>query len=240
MLVEVCANSLESALNAQEAGADRIELCSELGVGGITPSAGLLELVKKQLQIPVHVLIRPRSGHFSYTNHEIDVMLADIDHCRSLSVEGVVVGALKKDFTLDDDVIKTFKQTAGDMKVVFHRAFDWVDKPIATLEQLENMGIHSILTSGQTASAVDGLELLKELHSVANNVIIMAGGGVDPENAHKFKEIGLQAVHLSGTVLGESISLEGKIPMNSSKHLREDRLAVTKPETIRQMVRSVK
>src|SRR5690606_17195590 len=103
MLVEVCANSLDSAWNAQRAGADRIELCSELGVGGITPSFGLIKMVKQQLDIPVHVLIRPRSGHFMYSDMEFEVMKADILACRELGVNGIVSGVLLKDFSVDEE-----------------------------------------------------------------------------------------------------------------------------------------
>ncbi|MEX0363640.1 MAG: copper homeostasis protein CutC [Allomuricauda sp.] len=240
MLVEVCANSLESALNAQEAGADRIELCSELGVGGITPSAGLIALVKKALKIPVHVLVRPRGGHFTYTHAEFRTMKQDIEVCRTLGVEGIVSGVLLPDFELDVDRTLELINVSRPMRFTFHRAFDWVPNPQKTFKQLEAMGVDYVLTSGQETSSEIGLELLKELNSVSRGVKVMAGGGIKLENAEQFKSAGLTAIHLSGTSFGNNIALESKISMNSNTHLREDQVAVTNLETVRQIVRRVK
>ncbi|WP_422350177.1 copper homeostasis protein CutC [Flagellimonas sp.] len=240
MLVEVCANSLESALNAQEAGADRIELCSELGVGGITPSAGLITLVKKALKIPVHVLIRPRGGHFTYTDAEFRTMKQDIEVCKDLGVEGIVSGVLHPDFGLDVDRTRELINVARPMRFTFHRAFDWVPDPQKTFKQLEAMGVDCLLTSGQETSSEIGLELLKELNSISKGVKVMAGGGIKLGNAEQFKSAGLTAIHLSGTSFGNTIALESKISMNSNTHLREDQVAVTNLETVRQIVRRVK
>ena len=115
MIVEVCANSLESARNAERAGANRIELCSELGVGGVTPSAGLIQLVKRELSIPVHVLIRPRGGHFTYSDAEFEVMKADILACKALGVHGIVSGILMDDFSLDVGRTKVLVELAKPM-----------------------------------------------------------------------------------------------------------------------------
>lgn len=240
MLVEVCANSLESALHAQEGGADRIELCSELGVGGLTPSFALIKLVKQRLQIPVHVLIRPRSSHFCYSNSELEVMEEDIVQCKAMGVEGVVVGALNPDFTLNFRQTEQLRKKAGHMKFTFHRAFDWVSNPMEALGQLEDLGVDYILTSGQQTSAEKGLELLGALHDQSKNCTIMAGGGVNLQNVQKFKELGLGALHLSGTHFVNPVSLADKIPMNSVKHLNENQVAVTNAESIRQIVQSVK
>src|SRR5690606_19728280 len=147
MLVEVCANSLQSALNAQMAGADRIELCSELGVGGITPSVGLIQSVKKELSIPIHVLIRPRSGHFTYSDSEFEVMKADILACSELGVDGIVAGILMDDFSVDVERNQELLKLAEPMHFTFHRAFDWVLDPVDALKQLERMGIGTVLTS---------------------------------------------------------------------------------------------
>ena len=137
MLVEVCANSLESARNAERAGADRIELCSELGVGGITPSVGLIQLVKKELTIPVHVLIRPRGGHFTYSDAEFEVMQADILACKALGVQGIVSGVLTEDFAVDVERMKVLVELAKPLHFTFHRAFDWVAEPLEAIKQLE-------------------------------------------------------------------------------------------------------
>src|SRR5690606_31730578 len=157
MLLEICANSLESALNAQSAGADRIELCAELGTGGITPSAGTLKLAKQRLDIPVHVLIRPRSGHFTYSGPEFEVMQADILACRELGLQGIVSGVLREDFSLDLERTKALVELAAPMHFTFHRAFDWVRAPLRALEQLEGIGVSTVLTSGGRATALEGL-----------------------------------------------------------------------------------
>ncbi|TXN37093.1 copper homeostasis protein CutC [Flagellimonas hymeniacidonis] len=240
MLIEVCANSLESALNAQLAGADRIELCSELGVGGITPSYGLIKMVKEQLNIPVHVLIRPRSGHFTYSELEFEVMKNDIALCNEAGVDGIVSGLLQSDFTLDFKRTKQLVEISRPMKFTFHRAFDWIPNPEKAQSQLQELEVDCILTSGQQTTAENGLDLLLELNSTSKTCIIMPGGGVETKNIEKFRDAGFKAIHLSGTSFKNQISVAHKISMNSEKHLRENQVAVTNAETIRQIVQSVK
>lgn len=239
MLVEVCANSLESALNAQKAGADRIELCSELGVGGVTPSHGLLELVKQNLQIPIHVLIRPRSAHFTYSDAEFEVMKADIEQCKKIGVKGIVSGVLLKDGTLDVERTRELVTLAKPLHFTFHRAFEWITNPLVALTELEAMGVDTVLTSGGETSAEKGIENL-EAWQQQTSMTIMAGGGVAPRNAPMFKAIGLSAIHCSGTSFGNPVGLEGKISMNSSKHLVEDEVAVTNEAVVRLIVQAVK
>ena len=239
MIVEVCANSLESARNAERAGANRIELCSELGVGGVTPSAGLIQLVKRELSIPVHVLIRPRGGHFTYSDAEFEVMKADILACKALGVHGIVSGILMDDFSLDVERTKTLVELAKPMHFTFHRAFDWVAEPLEAIQQLEAIGVQTILTSGGEPSAEKGIKNL-EFWQQKTSMTIMAGGGVSPGNASKFKDIGLRAIHCSGTSFGNPIALDGKISMNSAKHLVEDEVAVSNLETLTSIVRAVK
>ncbi|MDF0716829.1 copper homeostasis protein CutC [Muricauda sp. 334s03] len=239
MLVEVCTNSLESAINAERAGADRIELCSELGVGGITPSAGLIQLVKKELTIPVHVLIRPRGGHFTYSDAEFEVAKADILVCKALGVDGIVSGILMDDFSVDVERTKALVELAKPMHFTFHRAFDWVSEPLEAIKQLESMGVQTILTSGGETSAENGIMNLGAWQQ-DTSIVIMAGGGVSPKNASRFKEIGLRAIHCSGTSFGNRLGLEGKISMNSAKHLVEDEVAVSNLETLISIVRAVK
>ena len=154
MLLEICANSYQSAINAQEAGAHRIELCSELSIGGVTPSYGLLKLVLSTLRLPVFVLIRPRSGDFIYTKSEFDTMKTDIKLCKSLGARGIVSGVLTKERTIDLLRTQELIECAGSMEFTFHRAFDIVKDPFDALEQLIEMGAHRILTSGQRERAV--------------------------------------------------------------------------------------
>jgi len=239
MLVEVCANSLESARNAERAGADRIELCSELGVGGITPSAGLIQLVKKELTIPVHVLIRPRGGHFTYSDAEFEVMRADILACKALGVQGIVSGVLTEDFTVDVERMKVLVELAKPLHFTFHRSFDWVAGPLEAIKQLEELGVQTILTSGGETTAAEGIKNLAAWQQ-KTSMTLMPGGGVSPKNASNFKAIGLKAIHCSGTSFGNQLDLSGKISMNSSKHLVEHQVAVSNVDTLKAIVRAVK
>jgi len=239
MLIEVCANSLASARHAEIAGADRVELCSELGVGGVTPSIGLIQLVKGELNIPVHVLIRPRGGHFTYFDAEFEVMKADILACKELGVDGVVAGVLRDDFSIDVKRTKALVELSQGIHFTFHRAFDWVAKPLEAIKQLEDIGVQTILTSGAKSSSEEGILNLK-VWQQRSKITIMAGGGVSPSNASKFKEIGLSAIHCSGTSFENPVDLEGKISMNSSKHLVEDKVAVSNLDILNSIVRAVK
>ncbi|NNM17132.1 MAG: copper homeostasis protein CutC [Croceitalea sp.] len=240
MLVEVCANSLESALIAQKAGADRIELCSELGVGGITPSHGLIAEVLQRLSIPVHVLIRPRSGHFCYSDFEMAVMQKDIEFCKKVGVKGIVAGVLNKDFTVNIQKTSKLINNSRPMKFTFHRAFDWVPNALIALQQLETMAVDYLLTSGQESTAENGLELLKALHDHAKDLKIMPGSGINTKNAVKFKALGLTVLHTSGTLFENELDLQCKLPMNSELHLAENMVAVTNAPIIRQIVKTVK
>lgn len=240
MIVEVCANSLQSALNAQLAGADRIELCAELGVGGITPSFGLLTKVKAAMDIPVHVLIRPRSGDFMYSDMEFEIMKEDILQCREMGFDGIVTGVLATDLTIDINRTRELLQLCGEMIFTFHRAFDWIKDPIGAVRQLEALGVHYILTSGQEATALEGLSLLKKLHDNTTNCKIMPGGGIDELNIMEFMDGGFDAVHLSGTKFYRSWSGAPRIAMNTPAFLREDFIAVSDPDRIKRIVKSVK
>lgn len=240
MLVEVCTNSLESALVAQSAGADRIELCSELAVGGLTPSYGVLKAVKEQVSIPVHVLIRPRSGDFSYTDAEFEIMLTDIELCVALGFDGIVSGVLLKDFTLDVERTQRLKSAAGGLKFTFHRAFDWIGDPIEALIQLEKLQVDYILSSGQQKSAPTGIDVLAKLNGLSNHTQIMPGSGINAGNLHLFKERGFAAVHLSGTAMVQTLSVQPLISMNSMNFLSDDHKAVTQFDNIKAVVSGVK
>jgi len=239
-LIEVCANSLQSALNAEKAGAHRIELCSELAVGGITPSYGLLKAVREQVGIPVHVLIRPRSGDFTYSDGEFEIMRADIAICRDLGFDGIVSGVLKKDCSLDVKRTKTLIEASGKLKFTFHRGFDWVKDPMEVLRELENLGADCILTSGQEKSAVVGISLLEKLQQNASGLVIMPGGGVKPENIDVFKNKGFRAAHLSGSQFVRTLPDTPRISMNSPAFLKDDEITVSSAETIQKVVHAVK
>ena len=240
MIIEVCANSLQSALNAQSAGADRIELCAELGVGGITPSWGLLKQVKELMRIPVHVLIRPRSGDFSYSDSEFKIMLEDITVCRDMGFAGVVSGVLHRDFSLDADRTRELKEHAGEMAFTFHRAFDWLRDPVAALGILEGLGVEYILSSGQQQTAPEGMPLLKELQARASGCTLIPGGGIRKSNAARFREAGFRAIHFSATRFHKTLDFPPAVSMFAPSFLSDNALALSDPGTIKEIVEIVK
>lgn len=202
MLLEICANSIQSALNADAAGADRIELCSELSVGGITPSLGLVENVIRSVAIPVFVLVRPRSGDFCYSPEEFEIMKRDIDLFKGAGCSGIVSGVLQENHRIDVARTQELISLSAPLPFTFHRAFDCVPNPMAALEQLIGLGVHRILSSGSAATAEEGMEVLRRLQERAiTNLIIMPGGGINPHNARKFKTAGFREIHSSASAL---------------------------------------
>lgn len=234
MLVEICANSYESAMNAEKAGANRIELCSELAVGGITPSYGLLKKVMNEISIPVHVLIRPRSGDFTYSDDEFHIMKENIEMCKEMGCTGIVSGILNHNMSMDLERTEELIQLSETMSFTFHRAFDWVINPKESLLALEKIGVTSVLTSGQEESADNGIELLKELHKLTN-IKIMPGGGINADNVHLFKEAGFEEIHFSATKRKQTIEIP-KISMNSLKHFEETQIAHSDIDTIKNII----
>jgi len=182
-LLEIAANSLASALAAQEGGADRIELCSALEVGGLTPSHALIALAREQLRIPIHVLIRPRAGDFVYSEHELTTMLRDIEHCVAVGCDGVVIGALDADGSIDKPRCRELIAAARNLGVTFHRAFDTTRDLSAALEDVIALGCVRLLTSGGQPSALGGGATIHELVQQAGSRIrVMPGGGIDAAN----------------------------------------------------------
>lgn len=239
MLLEICANSYESAINASTAGAHRIELCSELAIGGITPSYGLLKKVMEELEIPVQVLIRPRSGDFTYSRSEFDIMKANIELCKQLGCAGIVSGVLLQDQTIDAVRTKELIDLAKPLNFTFHRAFDWTPDPIEAILQLAVLGVDRVLTSGQAQSAEKGILLLQELQEIVENeLIVMPGGGINPSNVYLFKESGFQEIHASATSIHQSIN-HPKISMNSGNLFNETRIATSNKEKIRQILERI-
>lgn len=197
-LFEACTDSLADALAAQQLGVDRIELCSALSEGGLTPSMAMIEETVRQLKIPVHVMIRPRAGDFFYTDEEYQLMQKDIRFAREAGAAGVVFGILNTDGTVDAQRNARLIHAAGPMKVVFHRAFDMSVDPFLALEAIIGLGVHTLLTSGQRQTAEDGLDLIKELIKRANGRIqLLAGGGVNSSNVKLLKGAGVRQFHFT-------------------------------------------
>ncbi len=200
MKFEICAVNIQSAIAAERAGAHRIELCSALEVGGLTPSQGLIRAAVHQLTIPVNVLIRPREGHFCYSENELDIMLDDIRFCHEAGVNGVVVGALTADNQLDLPKMAAMKKMAADMEIICHRAFDFTAEPSAALEQLIKLGYKRVLSSGQSPSACEGRFLLKKImEQAAGRISVMPGAGISAENIREIAvATGAEEFHFTG------------------------------------------
>lgn len=198
MIIEVCVDSLRSAQNAEKGGADRIELCQDLSLGGTTPSYGLILLTLQNLSLPVMVMIRPRGGDFCYNREEFSCMIEDIRLMKKLGVSGIVTGILTEDGEIDKKRMQHLIEEAEGMDITFHRAFDMTGDLFRALCDLEELGIRRVLTSGGRASALQGRDILKELVCRSRRVDIMAGCGVNASNAVSLAEIGITELHLSG------------------------------------------
>lgn len=218
--IEIAVQDLDGVRIALDEGADRVELCSALGVGGLTPSAGLIECaaaLSRDGGRPgfVHVLIRPRSGGFFYSVDELDVMLRDIRQARELGAGGVVVGLVDKHGKVDVSSTAALVSAAGPLPVTYHRAIDVAKDASSAVQALAAVGVRRILTSGTARHAIDGLPVLRSLvERAAGAVQIMAGGGVTAEQLPVLADTGLDAVHLSArmTVTGQASGPGGGHP----------------------------
>lgn len=199
-LLEICCDSYEAVCAARGGGADRVELCSGLAEGGITPSAGLIGMAASA-GIDVNVLIRPRPGDFLYTDADCEIMFRDIAEAARCGARGVVIGALTADGDVDKEICRKLVEEAKSrgMSVTFHRAFDVCRNPEAALEVIVDLGCDRILTSGQASTAEKGIGLLRDLQEQADGrIIIMAGCGVNPSNAKRIvDETGVEELHAS-------------------------------------------
>ncbi len=202
ILLEACVDTTQSAIAAQNGGADRIELCDNLAEGGTTPSHGVIGMVVEHLTIPVYPLIRARAGSFVYDADEVEVMRRDVKHARWLGAHGVVIGALTAGGEVDERTVGILKDAAKDIPLTFHRAFDVCRDPVAALESLVALGIARVLTSGQRATAWEGRALIAALRQQAEGrIVILAGGGIDESNAAGLvRETGVSELHVRGTM----------------------------------------
>lgn len=200
-LLECCVDSVESALAAQEGGADRLELCAALVIGGISPGLALFEQVKANCNLPIRVLLRPRFGDFLYSEFEFRIIKREVALFREAGAEGVVIGCLQTDGNLHMEQMRELIAEAGDMKVTLHRASDVCADPIKAYEQARKLGIDTILTSGQKRECLMGMPLLQELCALQQETgapRIMAGAGVTPDVIRKFRaQTSITSYHLS-------------------------------------------
>ena len=204
--LEICVDSIESAINAQTAGADRVEFCDNLYEGGTTPSFGTIASARENLSIQLHVLIRPRGGDFLYNDTEFDIMRRDIDLCGEAGVDGIVTGILRSDGSIDIERTQRLIGLAHPMSVTFHRAFDMCSDPIRGLEDIISTGASRVLTSGQKNKAPEGYELITRLVKLAGKrIIVMPGSGLDESNiAATARETKAFEFHLSARKKADS------------------------------------
>ncbi|MDX7988077.1 copper homeostasis protein CutC [Xenorhabdus sp. 12] len=219
--LEICCYSVSCALTAQKAGADRIELSASPSEGGGTPSFGTLQQALQQLSIPVHPIVRPRGGDFCYNNADFEVMKNDLAHIRDMGFPGVVFGVLNDEGHIDRLRMRQLMSLSGSMEVTFHRAFDMCFNPHVALQQLTELGVKRILTSGQQQSAELGLPLLKELIEASQGPIIMPGAGIRASNIGKFLECGMTELHSSAGKLKPSSMKYRKAGVTMSSDDRE-------------------
>ncbi|MEY8592338.1 copper homeostasis protein CutC [Butyricimonas hominis] len=197
--VEVCTFSLESCMNAQTAGANRVELCAAMYDGGTTPSAGIIRMARKLLSIELYVMIRPRGGDFLYSGQEFELMKEEIRHVKESGADGVVLGILKADGTVDVERTRELVELAAPLKVTFHRAIDMTRDLNEALEDVIRAGCYRVLTSGGRNTVAEGLEQIRALTKrAAGRVQVMAGSGVNAANTRSLLDAGVDAVHLSG------------------------------------------
>lgn len=231
MKLEVIGFNIESCIDAQEGGANRIELCSSPGEGGTTPSYAFIKSAREKLHIPLYVMIRPRGGDFLYSNEEFETMKQDILVCKQLLCDGIVTGILTTEGKVDIKRNRELIELAYPLQVTFHRAFDRVSNPVESLEKVIELGFERILTSGLRPRGVEGIEMLSQLVKQADGrIIIMPGSGVNSENVISIIEgSGVKEVHTSA-----GIQLQSKMEFqNPAMNESLDHLTVDKEEVIK-------
>jgi copper homeostasis protein len=242
--LEICIDSIESAINAQAAGADRVELCDNLPEGGTTPSLGLIATARDNLTIGLNVMIRPRGGDFLYSDAEFDIMIRDVDICGETGADGIVIGILNRDGSVDIERTQRLVELAHPMKVTFHRAFDLCSEPIRALEDIISTGASRVLTSGHMNSAYAGSALIKRLIEVAGDrMIIMPGGGLDETNIIEVAKItGANEFHMTGRKIIESEMQfrRNDVHMGSISDIPEYSRKVADPEKIKKIITALK
>ncbi|GHT42139.1 copper homeostasis protein CutC [Bacteroidia bacterium] len=243
MELEICVYSVESAVAAQEAGADRVELCSGFAESGLTPSAGTIRLVRQRVNIQLYVMIRPRGGDFCYSDTEFEQMKLDIDFAKLNGADGMVLGILLPDGSVDVARTRELVAHATPLPVTFHRAIDVTADPLQALDGIIAAGCARVLTSGQRPTADAGIDTIRQFVQHARGRIdIMAGSGVKPSNAAQFIYAGVQALHLSAKIFtkGQMTYRHPFVTTLSCAPVPDDEILSTNREDIRQICSTIK
>lgn len=242
--VEICVDSVESALAAQAGGAQRVELCDNLVEGGTTPSAGMIALTRHQLSIDLNVIIRPRGGDFCYSDLEFAVMKHDVLQAKQLGANGVVIGLLNPGGTVDKPRTAELIALARPLSVTFHRAFDMTVDPQQALEDLVELTVDRVLTSGQEGSALEGVDCITALVEQAGaRISVMAGGGIHERNLMKIvRQSGVKEVHLSArTTVASTMTYQNtRVYMGGAYRSPEFTRQATDPTRVAAVVKLLK
>lgn len=242
VIVEVCVDSVASALAAERGGAARIELCSDLLEGGITPSAGLIATVRSQISIGLHPIIRPRPGDFFYSDHEFQIMRRDIEAAKELGADGVVLGILDPHGNVDVERTRALVELARPLSVTFHRAFDMSSDLRRALESVCQTGVDRILTSGGEQTCLEGIDVIASLVKAANGtVVIMAGGGIGHKDALNIVErTGVREIHvgLSSSVTSPMLYRNPRVSISRALGREYERVQVLE-EDVRTLHRAI-
>ena len=243
VLLEICCGGIDDAIQAEHGGADRVELCSALFLGGLTPSMGTIQEAKKRLRIPVMVMVRPRSGGFCYSEAEMSSMERDAKAGVEAGAGGIVFGILLENGKIDVARSKRLLRHIGDRQSVFHRAFDVTPDPFRALEQLIDLGVTRILTSGQKNSAPEGAELIWRLIERADGRIeILPGGGIQPFQVKSVvTHTGCSQVHMTAwqTFTDRSTYAQPEVTFGGALYPPEDRYQVTDPKLVKSVKTSI-
>ncbi|MBW7886067.1 MAG: copper homeostasis protein CutC [Caldilineaceae bacterium] len=238
ILLEVIATSSTDCTAIEQNGGNRIELVSALEMGGLTPSLGLLIEARRATKLPIMAMVRPRASGFCYTRSDFATMLRDVESVLSLGADGVVFGCLHEDGTVDEERTRQIVRLAGNKETVFHRAFDVTPEPARALEQLIDLGVTRILTSGQEPSARAGVELIARLaRQAAGRIEVLPGSGVNLDSVTSIvKHTGVDQIHasLSGAAVDPSTAARSAIRFGTGD-LPDDRYRIADPAAIRQM-----
>lgn len=241
MLIEACVTSVQSAINAREGGALRVELCDNLIEGGTTPGPGTIKLARERLSIGLFVMIRPRGGDFCYSDLEFEIMKEDILAAKKLGADGVVSGILLPDGHIDIERMGVLKELAGDMEFTCHRAFDMTADKFKAMEAMIKLGFDRILTSGGKNKAPEGKDLIRRLIDLANGrIVIMPGSGINEETIVDVRDhTGAKEFHVTGRSLypGKMVFRNPDISMGDNNQVPEYEQWITDPERIKQIVK---
>lgn len=223
MLLEICIDSFASALAAKNGGADRLEICSALALGGTTPGTSLVEQCINELGMSSMIMIRPHDGGFVYSEDDLRTMIGSIKVAQSVGATGVVFGALTRDRKIDQEVCQRLLEAADELETTFHRAIDVVTEPLESLALLEQMGFDRVLTSGQKPTAMEGSKLIHQMVQQSASIRILAGSGINAANVTELIEFtGVREVHASASVVASEAQSQGTVSFGGDRRITSE------------------